>query len=444
MKNKLFNLWERIRTNFWFVPSLMVFLTVVMSFVMVTLDKSIEPESLSAFGFLYGGGVEGARIILSTIAGSMITVAGVTFSITMVALTLTSSQFGPRLLRNFMQDTGNQIVLGTFIATYIYCLLVLQSIYSIDGGFFVPGISVTFAIILSIINVGVLIYFIHHVSTSIHADKVVEGVYNELSGHIKRLFPEELGYGLVENEKKQDLLEATINRYTHTYDINASSGGYLQSIDIDSLLKITEEQDFCICLLFRPGEYIVEGVTLALLKSDKLVDTDFTEQIKSYFIVGSQRSPEQDVEFSIHQLVEVALRALSPGINDPFTAITCIDRLSSALCYLTDRASPLSYLYSAEGNLRVIAKPATFEGVVNAAFDQIRQDGSTNVAVTIRLLESLKTIAGRVRNSEQRHAILRQADMIARTSQDTIKDKNDKEDIQQRYHEVHIVLNEKA
>ena len=442
MKNRLLNLWEMVRTSFWFVPSLMIIVAIGLSFVLVTVDKIIEPENLRVFRFLYAGGPVGARSILSTIAGSMITVAGVTFSITIVALTLTSSQFGPRLLRSFMRDTGNQIVLGTFIATFIYCLLVLRSVYSIDGRVFVPGIAVTFAMILAVINVGVFIYFIHHVSTSIHADRVIAVVYQELSEHIQRLFPEKIGYGSVQIENEMNGPQSTEDRYNHVYDITVSESGYLQTIDGDSLFKITEEHDFFIHLLFRPGEFIVEGNSLAIVKSTEPFQEVFAEQIVSSFIIGPQRIPEQDVEFAIYQLVEVALRALSPGINDPFTAIACIDRLGSALCCLSNRAFPFPRRYNAEGRLQVIAKPPTFEGVVNAAFDQIRQYGVTSVAVTIRLLESLKTIAERARNSEQRQAILRQADMIARTSQDSIKDTNDKDDIQQRYQDLLIVLNE--
>jgi len=168
------------------------------------------------------------------------------------------------------------------------------------------------------------------------------------------------------------------------------------------------------------------------------------EQIVQSFIIGSQRTPEEDAEFAIHQLVEVALRALSPGINDPFTAITCIDYLGSALCRLTNRAFPSSNRYDDEGKLRVIAKPLTFEGVINAAFDQIRQYGRTSVAVTIRLLETLKTIADHARSFEQKNAILRQADMIIRESQESIREKNDRDDIQERYQALINVLNQQA
>jgi len=432
MKTRLLNLWEVVRTSFWLIPGLMVFSAIGLSFAIVAMDRMVELDHHRVFGFLYAGGPEGARSILSTIAGSMITVAGVAFSITIVALTLASSQFGPRLLRSFMRDTGNQIVLGTFIATFIYCLLVLRSVYSVGGHDFVPGISVTFALVLTVVNVGVLIYFIHHVSTSINADRVIAAVYHELSENIHRLFPEKLGYEFEQSKNDRSRTQPTEGRYNHVCAIVALKSGYLQAIDSDSLLKNAGEHDFLIHLPVRPGEFIVRGTTLAKVESNEQFNEGLAEQVLDSFIVGLQRTPEQDAEFSIHQLVEVALRALSPGINDPFTAITCIDQLGSALCILTDRAFPSPYRYDDEGRLRVIAKPLTFEGVINAAFDQIRQYGRTSVAVTIRLLETLTTIADHARNSEQRQAILRHADMIAHVSQGSITEKNDRDDIQQR------------
>ena len=442
MKTRLLNLCDKVHTSFWFIPGAMIFLAIGLSIAMVAVDRSIEPSHYRIYGFLYAGGGEGARSVLSTIAGSMITVAGVAFSITIVALTLASSQFGPRLIRNFMRDTGNQIVLGTFISTYIYCLLVLGAVYNNEGEAFVPGISVSFAMALAIVNVAVLIYFIHHVSTSIHAERVIAEIYHELSGQIKQLSPEESGNDLQQGQTERDRSQPAQDRYNHVCGIAALKSGYIQAIDIKSLINIAEEYDICIHLLFRPGEFVVTGSALLNVESTEPFNKVHAEQMVKSFIIGPLRTPEQDVEFAIFQLVEVALRALSPSINDPFTAITCIDQLGSALCNLTDKAFPAARRYDAEGRLRVIAKSLTFEGVVNAAYDQIRRHGSTMVEVNIRLLESLKSIAGRVRNSSQQQAILRQADMIACASQGSVAQKNDKDEVQQRYQAVLKVLYE--
>jgi uncharacterized membrane protein len=444
VKTRLDNHWEAIRTSFWFIPGLMILCVIGLSSISIRLDRLIDTQHFRTPGLIYAGGTEGAHSILSLIAGSMITVAGTAFSITIVALTLASSQFGPRLLRNFMLDTGNQVVLGVFISTFVYCLLVLHSVNSIAEHFFVPRISVTVAITLALVSVGILIYFIHHISTSIHADRVVAEVYRDLSDNIQRLFPDELDHRIETGVDDQDISKLTEKRDHEVLSVTASKSGYLQSVDHESLLRIAGENNFLIHIQNRPGEYIVEGSTLADVNNVKLIDEEHAERISKAFTLGPQRTPVHDVEFAIRQLVEIALRALSPGINDPFTAITCIDHLGSVLCSLTDRAFPRSNFYDDEDKLRIITKPLTFEGVTNAAFDQIRQYGHANVAVSTRLLETLKTVALHTSTSEQRKAVLRQADMIIHESQESIGEKNDRDDVQERYQELLSVLGRQA
>jgi len=383
--------------------------------------------------FLYTGGPEGARTILSTIAGSMITVTGVVFSITIVALTLASSQFGPRLLRNFMQDRTNQVVLGIFIATFVYCLLILQSVSSIEETIFVPNISVSFSVALALINVGVLIHFIHHISTSIQAESVISSVNSEMLDNIQRLFPDEIGDEAEDREKESEEQRSNQNWIENAYRIESKTHGYLQAIDNEGLLEIAQENDLLIYLPHRPGEYIIKGNPLVLIEQSIESGGGVESSLINSFIIGPQRTPEQDAEFTIHQLVEVALRALSPGINDPFTAISCIDRLTSAICDLTHRAFPSPYRYDDDESLRIIAKAVTFEGIIDAAFDQIRQYGESSVAVTIRLLEALKTIADHSRVPEHKKVIYRQAEMIVRTSKLSNHGEKDKDDIQDRY-----------
>lgn len=432
MKTRLLNLWEAVQTSFWFIPGLMALSSIGLSIVTVAADRRVEFVSSWmidvpwVLDFLYTGGPEGTRTILSTIAGSMITVAGVAFSVTIVALTLTSSQFGPRLLRNFMKDRGNQAVLGTFIATFIYCLLILRSVDTSGRQIFVPYISVSFGVLLALASVGVLIYFIHHISTSIHADHVTETVYRELMETIQALFPEEYGHGGTEKRR-----EGEDDRPVHP--VAASRGGYLQAVDREGLLALAGEKDILISVPHRPGEYIVSGGTLVEVLGTVRPDESLAERIADHLIVGPQRTPEQDAEFAIHQLVEVAVRSLSPGINDPFTAISCIDRLGSALCYLAGRAFPSPYLLDGGGTPRVIVKPATYAGVLNAAFDQIRQHGRSSAAVTIRLLETLTVVAGHARDPEQRQAVLRQAAMVERAGRESLPEENDRQDVHERY-----------
>ena len=195
MKLLLRKHWDSLRSSFWFVPATMAACAVALALASVSLDEAVTYEWIKAQGWAYTGGAEGASLVLSTIAGSMITITGVVFSMTLVALSLASSQLGPRLLRNFMRDRMNQVVLGTFVATFVYCLVVLRTIRRADEVLFVPHISVTFGVLLALVGLGVLIYFIHHVSVSIQADEVVARVGKELMAEIDRLFPEESGEG---------------------------------------------------------------------------------------------------------------------------------------------------------------------------------------------------------------------------------------------------------
>ena len=176
MRAQLLKYWDRIRSSFWFLPSLMACGAVALALATVALDGSVTDDWLQTLAWVYTGGAEGASAVLETIAGSMITIAGVVFSLTLVALSLASSQFGPRLLRNFMRDTANQVVLGTFVATFLYCLLVLRTIRRADEVAFVPHLSVTLGVLFAIASLGVLIYFIHHVSVSIQADEIIARV----------------------------------------------------------------------------------------------------------------------------------------------------------------------------------------------------------------------------------------------------------------------------
>ena len=221
--------------------------------------------------------------------------------------------------------------------------------------------------------------------------------------------------------------------------VKATADGYVQAID-DELMKITQKYNILVLLKTRPGKFIIKGSDLALVLPGERVDRELTQLINDAFIVGKERTEYQDAEFPINQLVEIALRALSPGINDPFTAIRCIDRLSAGLSRIAQRDFPSPYRYDGEDNLRVIVEVATFEGLVNSAFNQIRQYGYTDVAVTIRLLEAIAIIAPYTRSNKDRALLLRHAGMIERGSLEKITEECDRASIIQRYEAAAKVL----
>ncbi|MEJ2007501.1 MAG: DUF2254 domain-containing protein [Acidobacteriota bacterium] len=439
MQVRLSNLWYRMRGSYWFVPALLVVMAVALAFVTTALSAGLRWQAWGPLQWIYSGGPEGARTIFSTIAASMITVAGVVFSITIVALTLASSQFGPRLLVNFMRDTTNQVVLGIFIATFIYCLLAMRTVRSIPEHSFVPYLSVAFALALALVNVGVLIFFIHHVSNSIRAENVIAAVSEDLNQAVERLIrkrsdeaePPAGAPARPENFEEQSCL------------MNAAKSGYLQAIDVDTLVHRATEHDLILHVKTRPGDFVVEGSCLLSAWPSERLTEEIYNSLTSPFILGGERTSEQDIEFSIHQLVEVALRALSPGINDPHTAMNCIDWLGASLCRLADKYDPSPYRYGEQGRLRVILTPVTFAGLTNAAFDQIRQYGRTSVAVTLRLLETITTVTEHTRQPEMCQALRRHALMCKEIADTEAFGNWDRKDLEDRFNAALQALEKK-
>ncbi len=412
-----------------------------MAFGAVALDEAVPDRWLQTQQWAYTGGAEGASAVLGTVAGSMITIAGVVFSLTLVALSLASSQFGPRLLRNFMRDTTNQVVLGTFVGTFLYCLLVLRTIRRDEDIAFVPHLSVTLGVLFAIASLGVLIYFIHHVSVSIQADEIVARVGTELVQGIDRLCPEQ------DQDGPRTPLEPSDADLLAAFDreagpVGAIADGYLQLLDLDALGALGAEADALIRVERRPGQYVVRGSPLAMVRPADRVNDRLAARVHSAFVLGNQRTPAHDIEFSVDQLVEIAVRALSPGVNDPFTAITCVDRLGSALCRLTQRELPSPYRWDAENRLRLVTQPITFSGMADAAFNQIRQYARSSAAVTLRLLETIALVAGAARRPDQRAALRRHAEMIVRGARGGLPEAEDRLEVEARFEATSRALSE--
>ncbi len=420
----------------------MACLAVALAFSAVALDEAVTDDWVLALGWSYSGGAEGASLLLGTVAGSMIAIAGTVFSMTLVALSLASSQLGPRLLRNFMRDTANQVVLGTFVATFVYCLLVLRTIRRADEVAFVPHLSVSIALLLAMVSIGVLIYFIHHVSTSIQADEVVARVFRELEEGIDRLFPSHFGRPEAAASNATSEADPPAAFAREARPVGALSDGYLQQIDADALMDLACEQDLLLRLERRPGHYLVRGRAMVTVWPGDRVTEALVDKINAAFVLGDQRTAAQDVEFSFRQLVEIAVRALSPGINDPFTAIACVDRLGSALCRLAQRDMPSTRRHDRHGRLRLVAPGSTFTGIVDAAFNQIRQSARSNPAVAIRMLEAIAQIAGHVQRAEDKICLQRHADMIVRGAREGVPEAEDQLAVEAQFASTSQALSE--
>ena len=438
MKTRLIHLWDGLRTSYWFVPGLLTSAAVALSLLTVHLDQHVQESWVRAVGWLWAGGPEGARDVLSTIASSMITVAGVTFSITIVALQLASSQFGPRVLRNFMSDTGNQVVLGTFVATFLYCLLVLRTVRSLDGRQFVPYISVTCGILLAVMSLGVLIYFVHHVSQSIRAEYLIAAVASDFNDALQRLFPDRWGSAEPGSEGEDAGLseDALAERLSDAFPIKAEHSGYLQAIEPESLMQLAAAHDLVLRLPHRPGTFITEGDVLAQVWPEARCDDNLVTRLRATFILGRDRTPRQDIQYSVNQLVEIAVRALSPGINDPYTAAVCVDWLGASLSRFACRPMPPRCRYDEHGRLRIVAEITSLADLADVAFPPIRHYGRAGMMVMRRLLDALADIAGHVQSEEDRDALRAHAQLIERDSLEALSNPQDREIIEARYRKV--------
>ncbi len=439
MRTRLSYAWEQLRASYWFIPMAMVSAAIILSAASVSVDRTIDHAWVPPLAGTYPGGPAEASTLLSTIAGSMITVAGLTFSITIVTLSLASSQFGPRLLRSFMRDTGTQVVLGAFVAIFVYSILVLHAIDSTDSPAFVPRISVTITLLIAVAGLGVLIYFIHHVSSSIQAGNVIASVGQDLDEAIDALSPDRAGTACPATLPSGDApAPSQVDRPGHP--IPAAQTGYLQAIDDDALMNLASTRDLVLRLLYRPGDFVVEESDLVIVWPGDAVDEEVINRIDEAFLIGAARLRLQDVEFAVDQLVEIAVRALSTGINDPFTAIACIDRLGASLAHLAERDIPPAHRYDEHGSLRLVHDALTFAGIVDAAFNQIRQNGRSSAPIAMRLLESIAIIAARARTGEQRDALRRQADMIWSGCAEVLPMEEDRNDLERRYRLVLAAL----
>lgn len=428
VKTWLLHLWSRATGSLWFTPLLMSLGAVVLAALCAALDQHLA-QFARQYAYLYVGEADSARTVLSTVAGSIMTVAGVAFSVTMVALSLASSQFGPHLLANFMRDPGNQVVLGGFIGTFLFCLLALGTITAEGRDY--AALAATVALLLTIFSLALLIYFIHHIASSMQADVVIEQVATGLRRSLDELFP-----GRPDPDDTPERHRPAEFGAPEQQPVPVPRSGYLQAVDESGLIRFAAHHDLRLRLLHRPGHYVIEG-DIMLTAIGRPLDDGLITRLQNGFIIGGHRTAEQDPEFGIHQLVEIGTRALSSGINDPFTAIACIDRLTGALCRIGPRAVRPALRPDANGIVRLELDPVDFAGVVDAAFNQIRQLSGPLPAVSIRLMEALATIATRVPDPERREAIRRQAQMLR---EDHRYGGHDAEALEQRYRDVEQAL----
>jgi uncharacterized membrane protein len=401
--NRIRALWWMISGSLWLVPSIVVVAAMGLAALLISWEGALRIDLAQDWPRLFGAGADGARSMLSAIAGSMITVAGVVFSVTLVALTLTATQYSPRVIRTFMHDRPTQIVLGVFVGVFAYCLVVLRSIRGEDvGGPFVPSIAVFGGMVLAFVAIAFLVFYIHHLAVSIEASSILARLTDATLAVFDELFP-------ADADASEDVDEAGEREEARIADwvtIPAPASGYVVSVDHGRLADIAQQLDGVLKMGAGTGDFVVEGGPLVLYAPGMPLQRDLCEVIGRCYTLERIRTVEQDAKFGVQQIVDVALKALSPGINDQTTAITCIDRLTQLMVHVAGRR--ICYRYRrAEGRLRLICAGSTFDEMLRLAFEEILRHATDNRAVLARLRWAQQQVGAAARDPARRAAVAR-------------------------------------
>ena len=430
MQAKLKSLLETIRSDFWPLPFALALGLLLLAEFSLFIDKNFSTVFEEWF---FQSSADGLRAILTTTASGTLTLSGLVFSSTVVALTLASSQLGPRLLHNFIRARCNQITLGVLLGNFIFALVVLRETRTE----FLPHFSVFVAFALTLISLGTFIYFVHYLVRSLQAGNVVASVASSLQSSLEKSFPEKSTSSAEEREAESE--RKSWEELEDDTSVVSSAAGYLQLIHIRGLVEKCRELDCRVRVLLRPGQPALEGTRIfAYEREDALTDEE-ENCLRSYFVFGKKRTADQDFEFSLRQLVEVGLRSLSPGINDPFTAMNCIDLLGISMAKIAQRDLHENTHYDEEGVPRVRTRPLSFRNLLHTAFLQLRHDGADRPDVTIRILEVLLLLVEQTRNEEQRNAVVEMAEMIHAESKNRIPSAFDQECINEIWNRINEV-----
>lgn len=402
--------WDRFRVSFWFVPLVMAIFAFLLARIFFLVDARIPNSELENSRFILSGNPAELRSILIGMATTTLATAGVVFSLLTLPLSTVVSQYGSRLLRIYLGDRTTQVVLGMFTGTFTYCLVTALLLPPSDQVYDLPQLTVTFALVFFLATFGSLIALIQHISTALQAPKIVAAAGAELRSTIQMMAPEN-----ADNDNQNQpvrLISSKVLNGKPGYEIQTRDTGYIQSIDPERMLKLANEADLIIQLVRKPGHFVIAGDQVALAWPADHVDRRIATKLRHAFQIGNQRTPTQDIEYAICQLAEVALRAMPPGTNDPFTAMTCLDNIGAGLALYVKQDSPQSNYYDSNGQLRVIYEPANFNELLVAAFDMIRHASCDNVAVLIRMLDVMEEIGRGIQQDEQLKELLRHVALV--------------------------------
>lgn len=409
---------SNIRSSYWYTPFLMVLIAAMLSYVSLTVDTLIPSNWLYDLGWFHPNNPDGARALLSTIASSLITVAGVIFSMTIVAVSFAASKIGPHIISNFMRDRSTQLSLGVFIASFLYALLILRAILNTgsEGIIFVPQLSLLIAMIFAILCIFVLIYFVHHIPDSINLPNVLSKIGEQLYQQADRLFPV-----ISEQNNVKETGSIPEAYHQHVEDISANFHGYIRVINIGSILSTAKTHDVIIQLIESPGFFATDKSTIMRVYSKSVISEELARDCRNCLAYGAQRNQDQDSGYHIHLLVEIIARSMSPSMNEPFVAITSMKWLQQFLEKIADKAAQPAYHLDTDSHLRLIYHPPDFAHFCDLIFPKImpyvckdRNAGSALYQIINQLIETCD-------DKEKKLILKAHADALKKSADDTFK-----------------------
>ncbi len=402
--------WDQFRVSFWFAPLVMSIIAILLSRIFYSLDALIPNEIFENSRIILSGSTNELRPIIANLATTTLATAGVVFSLLTLPLSMVASQYGSRLLRIYRRDRTTQFVLGMFTGTFFYCLNTVLLLPKPGEVYDLPQLTVSFALVFFIATFASLIALIHHFSTALQAPNIVAAASSELKSAVLEFSSDWAGEDLG-HASGNSIPLAGMND-TQGYKIKAKHTGYIQSIDLGHILALAESAGVVIHLVRKPGQFVNTGDQIAVIWPADRVDLQLSKKLSQSFLMGNQRTPTQDIEYAVDQIAEVAIRAMSPAINDPFTAMNCIDHFSAGLVLFIEKEPPQPAIYDSNGQLRMVYEPIDFNELLNAAFDMLRHASCDNAFVLLRMLDAFEEIGQKTQNVEQRQELVRQVKMV--------------------------------
>jgi uncharacterized membrane protein len=397
--------WDRISVNFLFIPAVMALGAVLLAWLIYWVDGQIPNEVLNTSRLIVSGSPGELRGYMFSMATAVLTTAGVVFTLLTLPLSTVAAQYGSRLLRIFLGDRTTQFVLGIFVATFIYCvsgaLIIPPAEIQPEG----PQITATIGLYLLVASFACLILLIQHISMMLQAPNIAAAAGVELLNVVRDASGSE-NQRQTGRSPPDSLIEA------EAHPVRANITGYIQYVDPDYLLPLAEKKDLVIRLMPKPGAFVRTGIILARVWPANRVDEELDNEIRNTFHLGNQRTPTQDVEYAVNQLTEMAVRAMSPAINDPFTAMTCLDYIGAGLALFVRQGAISPNIYDSRGQLRFMFDPVTFDELLSAAFDMLRHASADNASLLLHMLQTINVIGDDTKSPEARQMLLRHVTLI--------------------------------